>query len=90
MPYSIEIMPHAGRQMKGLPEHLRKRLDAAIRELVGNPRPPGCLKLHAEENAWRMRVGEYRVIYEIHDKVLLVVVIRVEHRSTVYRRSPCS
>jgi mRNA interferase RelE/StbE len=85
MPYRIEIMPHAGRQMKGLPEPIRKRIDTAIQQLPGNPRPPGCLKLHAEENAWRIRVGEYRVIYEIHDNVLLVLVIRVDHRSSVYR-----
>jgi mRNA interferase RelE/StbE len=85
MPYRIEIMPHAGRQMKGLPGPVKKRVDEAIHELAGNPRSPGCIKLRAEENAWRIRVGEYRVIYEIHDKVFLVLVIRVDHRSIVYR-----
>jgi mRNA interferase RelE/StbE len=85
MLYRIEIMPHAGRQVKGLPGLIKRRIDAAIHDLAGNPRPAGCLKLHAKEDAWRIRVGEYRVIYEIHDKVLLVIVIRVDHRSAVYR-----
>jgi mRNA interferase RelE/StbE len=85
MPYRLEILPHAGRQMRRLPEAVRRRVDQAIRGLLNEPRPHGCFKLQAEENAWRIRVGDYRIIYEIHDEVLLVLVIRVDHRRNVYR-----
>ena len=85
MAYRIEISAHVGRQMKKFSENVRKRIDAAIQELADNPRPPGCTKLQTGENAWRIRIGEYRVIYEVHDKVLVVLVIRVDHRSIVYR-----
>jgi len=71
--------------MKKFSGNVRKRIDAAIQELAVNPRPPGCAKLQTGENAWRIRIGEYRVIYEVHDKVLVVLVIRVDHRSIVYR-----
>ena len=85
MRYRIEIMPHAARQMKRLPEDIRKRIDGGILELSDNPRPAGFIKLQGEANAWRIRVGDYRIIYEIHDAHLLVQVIRVDHRNSVYR-----
>jgi mRNA interferase RelE/StbE len=56
----------------------------AIRNLSANPRPAGCKKLKGLD-AWRIRVGDYRVIYEIHDDVLVVLVIRVAHRGEVYK-----
>jgi len=87
MPYRIEITPHAVRQMKGLAKPVRQRINVALHELSVNPRPHSCLKLKAMENAWRIRVGEYRIIYEIHDNILVVIVIRIDHRSIVYRLS---
>lgn len=85
MAYRLEIMPLAGRQMKKLSPSVRSRVDRAIQNLAGEPRPPGCLKLHDRRNAWRIRVGDYRIIYEIHDEVLFVLVIRVDRRDIVYR-----
>ena len=53
--------------------------------LADNPRPRGVEKLEGRENRYRIRVGDYRVIYEIHDEVLLVLVVRIGHRREVYR-----
>jgi len=53
--------------------------------LVDDPRPHGVEKMSGERNAYRIRVGDYRIIYEIHDAVLIVVVVRVGHRRAVYR-----
>ncbi len=55
-----------------------------VRRLAGSPRPPGVKKLAGRE-AWRIRVGDYRVIYEIHDRILQVIVVTVGHRREVYR-----
>ena len=59
---------------------------AAIDELAQNPRPAGCAKLVGTANDWRIRVGDYRIIYEIHDTRLIVLVVRVAHRREVYRK----
>jgi len=58
---------------------------AAIQRLAKNPRPTGCRKLAGTDNDWRIRVGEYRVIYEIADAIRVVRVNRVRHRREVYR-----
>jgi len=55
-------------------------------ELEENPRPPGCKKLLGEENAWRIRVGGYRVLYEIKDRVLIIHVVDIDHRKDVYKK----
>jgi len=71
--------------MRSLPREILKRIDTVILSLAENPRPANCLKLQGSDTAWRVRVGDYRVIYEIEDGILRVVVIRVDHRSTVYK-----
>ena len=57
----------------------------AIQALAQNPRPPGCRKLTGSKNDWRIRVGDYRVVYEIADEIRVVRVNRVRHRREVYR-----
>ncbi|PYI68394.1 hypothetical protein CVV68_06170 [Arthrobacter livingstonensis] len=64
---------------------LRRRILAAITLLEENPRPDGVKKLAGDENAWRIRIEDYRVLYEIHDGKLLVVIFRAAHRREVYR-----
>jgi mRNA interferase RelE/StbE len=64
----------------------RSRLPEAIADLAHDPRPPGVRKLVAEHNAWRMRVGDYHVVYEVVDRVLTVTVLRAGHRREVYNR----
>jgi mRNA interferase RelE/StbE len=64
---------------------LKRRLGAVIDALAANPRPPGCVKLAGEDAVWRVRVGDYRVLYEVHDDRLVVLVIRIAKRSEAYR-----
>lgn len=85
MTYEIRIAPAAVRQMRKLDRQAQRRVQAAIEILADEPRPPGAVKLSGGEGEWRVRTGDYRVIYEIDDGVLLVLVIAVGHRREVYR-----
>ena len=85
MAYAVQILPSAQRQLAKLDPPLRKRIAAAIDGLADNPRPSGGKKLQGAGNVWRIRVGDYRILYEIHDRQLLVVVIEIGHRREVYR-----
>jgi mRNA interferase RelE/StbE len=58
---------------------------AAVEALADDPRPQGAVKISGDDNLWRVRVGDYRVVYEIHDDRLIVLVLRVAHRKDVYR-----
>ena len=84
MNYSIFILQRAQRELSVLPTRPFERIVDAIRALADNPRPTGCLKLTGREG-WRLRVGDYRVVYEIDDKNRLVTVLHVGHRRDVYR-----
>lgn len=64
---------------------MKRRVVDAIDALTANPRPPGCVKLAGDESVWRVRVGSYRILYEIHEGRLVVLVIRIAHRREVYR-----
>ena len=80
MSYLVEFTGAAARQIKKLPRPARDRTLAAIGDLADEPRPHGAKKLVGEQTAWRIRVGDYRVIYETHDKQLTVTVVRAAHR----------
>jgi len=83
--YRVEVSRRAAKTVTGLDKPIRRKVLAAIEALADNPRPPGCKKL-AGSNTWRIRAAHtYRVIYEIHDHVLLVTVIDVGHRREIYR-----
>mgnify|MGYP003452457174 FL=1 len=75
----------AAKQLRAITPHQRKRLLRGIATLQDDPHPPGVRKLVGADNAWRLRVGDYRVIYEIHDDELLVLVVKAAHRRDVYR-----
>jgi len=85
--YAIEIAPKARRQLLGLPGVPRRRIGRAIRRLAERPRPPGAKLLSGggDERTWRLRDVDYRVLYEIRQELLVVLVIRVGHRREVYR-----
>lgn len=85
MAYAVQILPSAQRQLAKLDPPHRKRVAAAIDGLAENPRPSGAKKLQGSETVWRIRVGDYRILYEIHDRQLLAVVIEIGHRREVYR-----
>ena len=77
-------MPAARRQLSKLPRDIQPRVSAAIDALVGDPRPHGFRKLQGRGNQYRIRVGDYRIIYEIKDDVLIVLVVEVGPRDSIY------
>jgi mRNA interferase RelE/StbE len=83
--YRIEIAPAALRQLRKLDRAARRRIQAAIELLATDPRPSGAKKL-VGGGGWRVRTGDYRVVYEIHDNVLLILVVAVGHRREIYER----
>jgi len=82
--YQIQYAPKAARAIEGLSRDVQRRIVSRIELLAKNPRPHGTLKL-AGQDAYRIRVGDWRVIYAIIDKQLLVFVVDVDHRREVYR-----
>ena len=85
MSYQVEFSNSARKQFRKLPSDIQKRIQAKINELAIEPRPNGVKKLQSDDNFYRIRVGDYRVVYEIKDDILLVIVMRVKHRSEVYK-----
>ena len=83
--YRIELRPAAVRALRKLDPPIRRRVQGAIALLAQNPRPPAARALKGRPGL-RVRVGDYRVIYTIHDEVLLVVVVTLGHRRDVYDR----
>lgn len=84
MSYTIEILRAAAKQLAKIDRQYRSRIIDAIRTLADHPRPAGCKKLSGRP-AWRIRVGSYRVIYEIHDDKLVVLIIAIGDRKQIYR-----
>ena len=83
--YTAEVARRAWKAIAALPRRDQQRVRAAIDLLADNPRPPGCVAMTGEPHVYRVRVGVYRIVYEvIHDK-LIVHVVRVGHRRDVYR-----
>ena len=83
--YSVVFLETAWKELQRLPSPVQRRIERAIDALAEVPRPPACTKLVGEEDLYRIRVGDYRVIYQLRDDRLLVVVVRVGPRGSVYR-----
>ena len=82
--YRVEFTTAAAKEIRKLEPQIRRRILAGIVELEREPRPRGARKLAGYDNAWRVRVGDYRVLYEVIDAQVLVTVVRVAHRRDVY------
>ena len=82
--YSLFIKPSAAKEIEAVPKPDRRRIVAKIMSLSSDPRPPGCEKLSGHDQ-YRIRQGNYRILYETHDLKLIVVVVNVGHRRDVYR-----
>jgi mRNA interferase RelE/StbE len=82
--YELRIKPSAAKELEALPLKDRRRLVTRIRQLSAEPRPTGSEKLTGE-SLYRVRQGNYRVVYEIHDPSRTVTIFRVAHRRDVYR-----
>ena len=85
MAYRITIKPSAARALAKLPADHRRRIAATVDALAGNPRPAGVEVLEARERLYRVRTGDYRILYQIQDAVLVVLVVRIGHRREIYR-----
>lgn len=86
MSYQIQFSPASARQLRKLDGHSQRRIQAVVELLAQEPRPTGAKKLVGGHGEWRVRTGNYRIIYEIDDGVLVVLVLAVGHRREVYRR----
>ena len=75
----------AERDLQSLPQAILKRIIPRIKALSDNPRPSGCHKLTGSRNDWRIRIGDYRVVYEVDDARKRVRIFRIRHRREVYR-----
>ena len=84
MSYEVLIKPAAQRQLKKLPRTVQADLIALIEQLAQDPKPPGCKKLKGRQGQYRVRLGDYRVIYSIEEEALVVRVIKVGHRRDIY------
>jgi mRNA interferase RelE/StbE len=82
--YVLDIKPSARKELENLSDSLIARLASKIDSLAADPRPSGCRKLRGYKDFWRIRVGEYRVVYIIDDDRKMVSVTRVAHRRDVY------
>jgi mRNA interferase RelE/StbE len=85
MAYSILLAPPAERHLKALAESIQKRIVKRLRTLRENPRPQGVKKLAGEDELYRIREGDHRIIYIIRDKELIVLVVKIGNRKEVYR-----
>ena len=86
MKYRLIITEQAKRRLRRLDIAIRTRIEARINALADNPHPPGSLKITgASENSYRIRIGDYRVIYEIHNETITVMVTDAGHRRDIYR-----
>jgi mRNA interferase RelE/StbE len=84
--YRVQIARRAVKTIAALPRREQQRIRAAIDLLADTPRPPGCVALAGEDHTYRVRVGDYRILYEVLDAELVIHVVRVGHRRGVYRR----
>ncbi|MEW6237115.1 MAG: type II toxin-antitoxin system RelE/ParE family toxin [Candidatus Omnitrophota bacterium] len=85
MSYTLIIKPAPDRVLESIVKPLRSRILKRIASLSNNPRPAGVKKLKGVENRWSLRMGNFRIIYEIHDDRLVILVIDIDHRRQVYR-----
>ncbi len=84
MTYRITLSPMAARQLRKFDAQVRRRIQAALDLLAEQPRPPAATRLVGGAGEWRVRTGDYRIVYEIEDGRLLILVLRIAHRREVY------
>ena len=86
MTYQIVLAPSSARQLRKFDPDIRRRIQAVLELLAENPRPPAATQLVGGAGEWRVRTGDYRVVYEIDDGRLRILVLRMGHRREVYER----
>lgn len=86
MKYKIQFTKHAESQLTSLPKDEIKKISKRIDKLASDPFPPKCEKLEGEEGVYRVRQGDYRILYSVFDKKLIILVLKIGHRREVYRK----
>ena len=86
MAYAVHMLSSAERERRRLRGHIRQRINRRLLQLESEPRPSGVEKLVGRPNSWRIRVGDYRILYEIDDSNQRVIIHRIAHRRDVYQR----
>lgn len=86
MTYQVSLAPAAARQLRKLDPSVRRRIQAIIELLATDPRPPSATRLVGGAGEWRVRSGDYRILYQIEDDRLLVLVLNAGHRRDIYQR----
>jgi mRNA interferase RelE/StbE len=84
--YQVLISKTARKQLQELPKAIANNISQKIDTLSKDPRPEGCKKLQGSQDDYRVRVGDYRIVYRIENKMLIVEVIRIGHRKDVYKK----
>jgi mRNA interferase RelE/StbE len=82
--YAVEFKPSARRELENLSDRLIARVITKVENLSDDPRPSGCKKLRVHKDTWRVRVGDYRIVYNIDDLEKTVSITRIAHRNAVY------
>jgi mRNA interferase RelE/StbE len=82
--YQVVINKKAQKEIDALPSYIKGSVDEHILALGANPRPQGCIKLKGGDNLYRIRIGEYRVVYAIEDEIRIIEIVKVAHRRDVY------
>jgi mRNA interferase RelE/StbE len=88
MSYQIQIKRSAQKELEELPKREQRRIVRAIESLSEDPRPQGVRKIVGGEDLYRLRVGDYRVVYQIQEAIVTIWVIRIGHRRDIYRHLP--
>ena len=83
--YRVELVRSAEKTLSRLPKETIVKIAAALKGLAINPYPDGCRKLAGQTNTFRIRINVYRIIYEVHDDLVLVKVLKIGHRKDIYR-----
>jgi len=88
MSYKIQIHPDAQAELASLPKRIQRQVDRKICNLADNPRPPKAYPLHGDKHKglWKLRSGDYRIIYQIKDRMLVVFIVMIGNRKGVYKK----
>ncbi len=82
--YAVELKPSARKELESPPDNVLARVVSKLESLTQDPRPAGCKKLKGYKDQWRIRIGDWRVVYIVDDKIRLVSITRIAHRREVY------
>jgi mRNA interferase RelE/StbE len=83
--YRVVILPSAKKELEAISSPFFERVEERMLSLGNDARPPGCKKMRDKEGTWRIRSGNYRIVYEIDDSARIVTIQRVGHRREIYR-----